>query len=233
MVIDDLINNRLLHNPDSIFHTLAPNEKELLRKELVVIQHKKGDLVYREGDRPVGLLCLMNGKMKIFKEGFCGREQIIRMVRPPEFACYRAVLADENHQASAMAIEDSTTALIRKGTLVSMIERNPALGLTMIKSLAIELGFAYYRTLSLTQKHIRGRLADSLLFLRDTYGFEKDEKTLKVYLSREDIANLSNMTTSNAIRTLSAFSSEGIIAIDGRKIKLLNINDIEKISDLG
>ncbi|MGE4568768.1 MAG: Crp/Fnr family transcriptional regulator, partial [Bacteroidales bacterium] len=101
------------------------------------------------------------------------------------------------------------------------------------KSLAIELGFAYYRTLSLTQKHIRGRLADSLLFLRDTYGFEKDEKTLKVYLSREDIANLSNMTTSNAIRTLSAFSSEGIIAIDGRKIKLLNVNDIEKISDLG
>lgn len=102
-----------------------------------------------------------------------------------------------------------------------------------MKLLATELGQSNTRTVTLTQKHIRGRLAEALLFLRDTYGFEEDEQTLRVYLSREDLANLSNMTASNAIRTLSSFNSEGIIVLDGRKIKLVNVLQIEKISRLG
>ena len=72
-----------------------------------------------------------------------------------------------------------------------------------MKVIADELWVSNNRTVSLTQKHIRGRLAESLLILRDTYGFEADGKTLRIPMSREDIANLSNMTTSNAIRTLS------------------------------
>jgi CRP-like cAMP-binding protein len=76
-------------------------------------------------------------------------------------------------------------------------------------------------------------LAESLILLKEKYGFENDNITLRVYLSREDIANLSNMTTSNAIRTLSTFASEKVIAIDGRKIKILDFNRLERISKLG
>jgi CRP-like cAMP-binding protein len=76
-------------------------------------------------------------------------------------------------------------------------------------------------------------LAESLLFLKESYGLEEDGSTLSIYLSREDLANLSNMTTSNAIRTLSAFASEKLVAIDGRKIKFINIAELEKISKIG
>jgi CRP-like cAMP-binding protein len=69
--------------------------------------------------------------------------------------------------------------------------------------------------------------------LKDTYGFEDDNSTIKIYLSREDIANLSNMTTSNAIRTLSTFASEGVIGIDGRKIRIQDLQKLERISELG
>ena len=233
MVIEDLITQKLLENPSSIFFNLPPEEKDLLRKELKVLNHRKGVVVFREGERPAGFLCLIKGKMKIFKEGLGGREQIVRMVKPIEFVCYRAVLAEDNHRASAASLEDSISVLIHRPTIMGLIERNPTLGLTLIKTLATELGVAYYRTLSLTQKHIRGRLADSLLFLRDNYGFEKDGVTLHICLSREDIANLSNMTTSNAIRTLSAFSTEGIISISGRNIKLLDVKAIERICETG
>ena len=83
------------------------------------------------------------------------------------------------------------------------------------------------------QKHIRGRLAESLLFLKDSYGLEEDGATLSIYLAREDLANLSNMTTSNAIRTLSTFVAERIIALDGRKIKLIDEDRLKKISKMG
>jgi CRP-like cAMP-binding protein len=62
---------------------------------------------------------------------------------------------------------------------------------------------------------------------------EEDGYTLSIYLSREDLASLSNMTTSNAIRTLSIFASEKLIAIDGRKIKLINEERLRKISRIG
>jgi CRP-like cAMP-binding protein len=102
-----------------------------------------------------------------------------------------------------------------------------------MKVLAEELGYSNNRTASLTQKHIRGRLAESLVILRDTYGLDNDGETIKVYLSREDIAHLSNMTTSNAIRTLSTFASEEIITLEGRKIMILDGPRLERISELG
>jgi CRP-like cAMP-binding protein len=60
-----------------------------------------------------------------------------------------------------------------------------------------------------------------------------DGETLNILLSREDLANLSNMTTSNAIRTLSTFAAERVISVDGRKIRLLDENKLTKISALG
>ena len=102
-----------------------------------------------------------------------------------------------------------------------------------IRQLSADLGIADERTVNLTQKHIRGRLAESLLFLKDSYGLEEDGATISIYLSREDLANLSNMTSSNAIRTLSSFASERIIAMDGRKIKLIDEDQLRKISRMG
>ncbi len=222
-----------LEDKKSIFSLLLPEEKDMLRAGLSAAYYKKGDYIFKEGDKPVSLICLSEGKVKVFKEGVGGREQIVRMAKPIGFIGYRALFAEENHHASAVAIEDSTVCSVDKDTLYKLLRKSPDLSLNIIKSFATELGFSYFRTVTLTQKHIRGRLAESLLFLKDTYGLEKDEKTIKVYLSREDIANLSNMTTSNAIRTLSAFSSEDVISIDGRKIKILDITKLERISDLG
>ena len=117
--------------------------------------------------------------------------------------------------------------------MFELLKTNYQFSTNIIKSLATELGFSNSRTVTLTQKHIRGRLAESLIFLSNTYGFEADEQTIKVYLSREDIANLSNMTTSNAIRTLSSFAQEGVIKLEGRKIIVRDMRTLNKISEMG
>ncbi len=71
------------------------------------------------------------------------------------------------------------------------------------------------------------------MVLKDNYGLEEDGATINIYLAREDIANLSNMTTSNAIRTLSNFAAEMVIALDGRKIKIIDFDKLHKISRMG
>ena len=137
--------------------------------------------------------------LKIFKEGVGGRSQIIRMIKPVQYFGYRANFAQENYLTNASAFEASVVCLIPMTIVTDLLMGNPNLAMFFIRQLSFDLGVADERTVNLTQKHIRGRLAESLLFLKDSYGLEEDGATLSIYLSREDLANLSNMTTSNAV----------------------------------
>ncbi len=222
-----------LDHKKSIFKILEPKEKELIRQKSSCLLFNKGDTIFNEGDKPVGLLCLVKGKVKVFMEGTSGREQIIRLAKPVGFIGYKALFAGENHFVSAVAIEDCIICKIDTSGLFRVLKTNNELCLSIIKYFATELKFSNNRTVTLTQKHIRGRLAESLIFLKDTYGFEENGKTLNIYLTRGDIAHLSNMTTSNAIRTLSAFAKENIIALEGKTIEILNIQVLEHISEFG
>ena len=212
---------------------MKDKEREILRNNCEIQCYKRNQLIYREGDEPEEMMCLVKGKVKIFKEGIGGRTQIIRMIKPIQYFGYRANFAQERYLTSASAFENSTVCLIPMTIVRDLIAKNYRLAMFFIKQLSIDLGIADERTVNLTQKHVRGRLADALLFLMDSYGLEEDGATLSIYLAREDLANLSNMTTSNAIRTLATFVSERIIALDGRKIKLIDVDRLRKISRLG
>ncbi len=216
-----------------LYDVLTDEEKEIVLNNHTVKHFKKNDVIYQEGEVPDSLLCLGSGKVKVYKNGFGGRDQIVRMANPTSFIGYRAFFAEGPHVASAVVIEPCTIFYIPKAIVYQLLQSNHQFSLNIIRSLAQELGFSRYRTVTLTQKHIRGRLAESLLVLKDIYGFEDDGITLNVYLSREDLANFSNMTTSNAIRTLSTFVNEKVITVDGRIIRLLDIETLEKISKLG
>ena len=156
-----------IDNPKSVFNVLTSKEKDLIRKTHTCALYKKNEIIFKEGDKPTGLLCLSEGKVKVFKEGVGGREQIVRMAKPIGFIGYRALFAEEHHTATAVAIEDTTVCHIDKDTVYKLLRSNADLSINIIKAFATELGFSNNRTVTLTQKHIRGRLAESLIFLKD------------------------------------------------------------------
>lgn len=216
-----------------IWSLLNSDEKRLIVDNFNIQTFKKNQLIYAEGDEPEFLWCLLKGKVKKFKEGVGGRVQIIRLIRPVQYFGYRAYFGDEPYVSSAAALEPSTLGALPLTLVKQMIDNNIKLAWFFIRELSHNLGGSDTRIVNLTQKHIRGRLAEALIVLRDNYGFEEDGLTLKIYMAREDLANLSNMTTSNAIRTLSTFVNEHLIAVDGRRIKILNEAQLRKISKFG
>ncbi len=216
-----------------MWSSLTNEQREFLANNFTVQSYKKNEMIYLEGETPSHLMCLLTGKVKIYKDGVGGRSQIIRMIKPTEYFGYRAYFAKEDFVTAAAAFEPSTVGLIPMTAILTVLSQNNDLALFFIRQLSVDLGIADERTVNLTQKHIRGRLAESLLFLMESYGLEEDGSTLSIYLSREDLANLSNMTTSNAIRTLSNFATERLITIDGRKIKIIDQEKLKKISRIG
>ncbi|MGL5318543.1 MAG: Crp/Fnr family transcriptional regulator [Bacteroidales bacterium] len=218
--------------PD-IWNALDASEQKLLEDSYQVHTFRKNEVIHSEGDKPVCMMCLVKGKVKIYKEGVGGRSQIMRMVRPGQYFAYRAAFANENYLTAAAASEPAMVCFLPLEIVQQLVLRNNRLAMFFIRLLAVDLGVSDSRTVNLTQKHIRGRLAEALLFLLDNYGKEEDGATIAIYLSRDDLASLSNMTTSNAIRTLSLFSNEGLIAVDGRRIKILDETQLRRVSKHG
>jgi cAMP-binding proteins - catabolite gene activator and regulatory subunit of cAMP-dependent protein kinases len=216
-----------------IWDVLTGEQLDYLRNNSKIQQFKRNEMIYCEGETPTHLLCLVKGKVKIYKDGVGGRSQIVRMIKPIDYFGYRAFFAEEPYLTAACAVDAATIFMVPSEVIFKLLKENNDLALFFIKAMAIDLGIADTRTVNLTQKHIRGRLAESILFLIDSYGLEEDGATLNIYLSRDDLASLSNMTTSNAIRTLSNFAIEKIIAVDGRKIKIIDEERLRKISKIG
>lgn len=216
-----------------IWDPLTTEQREFLAGQYTLQIYKKNEIIHFEGETPTHMMCLLSGKVKIFKGGVGGRSQIIRMAGPVDYFGYRAYFAGQEYINAAAAFEPSVVCLLPLDAIDRLVRENSGLAMFFIHRLANNLGLSDMRTVNLTQKHIRGRLAESLLFLKDSYGLEEDGSTISIFLSREDLANLSNMTTSNAIRTLSMFANERLITIDGRKIKIIDEDKLKRISKMG
>jgi len=215
-----------------VWDMLTDEEHQLLGRHVVLRRYQKNEVIYHEGEKPVCLFCPVKGKVKIYKEGVGGRQQIMRMVKPKEFFGYRASFAGENYITEAGAFENTILLCIPLYVAKRIIISNNAVSIYFLQQLAYYLGIAEENTVNLTQKHIRGRLAEALLRLKDNFGMA-DNGILAITASREDLANLSNMTTSNAIRTLSAFAQDGMVKIDGRNITILDEQQLIKTSEMG
>ena len=212
---------------------LTTDERQFVRNNCCIYHYKKNEIIHFEGDVPTHMMILASGKAKVYKEGVGSRTQIIRMLKPGNTFGYRAIITNGNYNTNVMAFEASTIYMFKADVFLSILRHNNAFCYYYLEDLANDLANSDARTVNLTQKHIRGRLAEALLLLKNNYGMEEDGATISIYLAREDLANLSNMTTSNAIRTLANFVTEHIIAMDGRKLKIIDEDRLIKISKMG
>jgi CRP-like cAMP-binding protein len=216
-----------------IWGALTDAQRIQATSQMEICRYRKNAIIHREGDTPSHMMMLVSGKIKIYKEGIGQRHQIIRLLKPCDFFSYRALVGGGAYNSYAEAIEPCVVYQLNKDCFIDLLQHNNQFCFLVMRSMAGDLGAQEMKTVNLTQKHIRGRLAESLLTLKANYGTDEDGATIAMYMSRDDLASMSNMITGNAIRTLSQFAQEGIISVDGRKIKILDEEELTKISRLG
>lgn len=216
-----------------LWDPLTDEQRELFAENISVRQLARDEVLFDEQDTPTHLYYLTRGKITMHRKGIGGQEQIVRMVQPGAIFGYTEAIEGIDYRSNAIAGNDTEVLQMPISLMFHFIWENSDFAMLFLKELSSLLGLSVERTMSMTQKHIRGRLAEVLLSMRKKYGVEDDGQTLAVYLSRDDLAQMSNMTTSNAIRTLSSFAQEGLIVIEGRKIKFVNIDELQVISDRG
>ena len=215
----------------SIFKHLSPEEVDMINFEKEFRQYKRGEILYNEGSRISGFFCIHSGIIKVFKTGLDGKEQIIRFAKHGEIIAYRSVLSNELACTSARVIEDCNVCFIPSEILISLVKSNSTFAHELLKLACHELGEANSFITDIAQKTVRERLAEILLLLVNDFGLD-DQNYLQIALTREELANIVGTATESVIRLLSEFKNDGLLELQGRKIKILNTKGLEKISNV-
>lgn len=212
----------------SVFRNLENGHLEQITYAKSCSYLKKGQALFSEGQHPTGVYCIFKGKIKLFKLGSSGKEQIIRFAKEGDMIGYRSLLSGELLAATAEAMEEAQICFIPKDTLFKMLQINPKLSFDMMRLACHELGEASKLITNLAQKPVRERLAEILLILKHTFGEDKDGY-IDVSLTREEISNMTGTATESAIRLLSEFKTDELIILEGKRIKILNQKKLAKI----
>lgn len=213
----------------SMFNSLGQEGVEVLDQSKHCQLYKKGEIIFHENGIPHGVYCVQYGKIKLFKTGMDGRDQIIRFAQNGDLLGYRSLLSGESFNASASCLEDSQLCFIPREELMKLLSENNSLAIGLMKSACHELGEAARIITNLAQKSNRERVAEVLLILKSN--FELDEtNAIDVQLTREEIANMVGTATESVIRILSDFNKEGVIKLEGKRIILEDIPALVKIA---
>jgi CRP/FNR family transcriptional regulator len=205
---------------------------ESINDEKVCTPYKKGQIIFHEGSRPLGIYCVNRGKIKLVKLGEDGKEQILRLIKPGDLMGYRALLSGDRYSASAVVMEDSGICFIPKELFMGVLQKDGVLSMEIMKLLSDDLRKAETSITHLAQKPVRERLAEALLFIKETYGFEEDGKTIALKITREELANIVGTATETTIRLLSELKTEGVLQLEGKKIAIVNLTKLVKIANI-
>jgi CRP-like cAMP-binding protein len=217
----------------SFFNKLDKADLSYLNEEKITKSFKKGQVIFNEGQKPQGIFCLREGKIKVFKMSLDGREQITRILFPGELLGLKALLSGNAYSVSSSAIEDSVMCFINKSDFFQLMLKYPEFNKAIIISLSKLLEQAEFRMISLAHKPVRERLAEALLFLNKTFHSTAPSYP-KTYLNitRQDIANIIGTAPETVIRLLSEFKDAKLIEIKGRKIYITNIHGLRRTAHI-
>ncbi|TXH57542.1 MAG: Crp/Fnr family transcriptional regulator [Bacteroidia bacterium] len=196
----------------------------------ICISYKKGEYVFKEGTKPYGIYCVNKGKLKLSKVGADGKEQIIRLAKHGDPLGYKSLLSGEYYNSSAIALEDSGVCFISKDMFMSVLQKDNVLAIELMRRLSTELDQTEDQLTRIAQNSVRARVAEAILFIKEAYGYEPDGITIDAAFSREEIANIVGTATETAIRLLSEFKKENLIAFKGKRVQILDVAKLIKIS---
>lgn len=219
-----------LKNPE-ILKFFSTEENLLLEKETKEIRYEKGQEIIHEGFRPSGIYAITSGTAKLYKRGFNGKEQILRFAKKGDIIGYRSLLCDEPFGASASALDILSAIYIPEPVFHKLLEESSKVAFNILKKISIDLGDAGRTITLLAQKTVRERLAEILVLLEDKLGTDNDGY-IKIALTREEMANLIGTATESAIRLISEFKADGLIEVDGRRIKIINHPKLTKLGHI-
>lgn len=191
---------------------------------------KKGEPIFEEGESTNGIFCVKDGVCKMTKLSANGKDQIVKLVKAGELLGQRSMISDEPANLTAIALEDMEVCFVPKNEIMQFFNQNNQFSMNVMKTICGDLKEADDHMVSMAQKNVKERLAETLIYLEDSFGINEDG-SLRIQLSREELAGMIGTATESCIRLLSEFNKIGLVDLTGKKITIKNKSQLKKMAE--
>jgi CRP-like cAMP-binding protein len=192
--------------------------------------YSKGRTVFMEGNDCDGFYIVADGKVKIYKVSFEGKEHILHIYGPGNPFGEVPVFSGQKYPANAEAILKSHLLFFPRPAFVDLISNNPSLSMNMLAVLSMRLRQFTVQIENLSLKEIPGRIASYLIYLADE---QQTDDLVSLTISKGQLASLLGTIPETLSRILSKMNKQNLIEVSGRNIKLLNRNSLEELAQHG
>ncbi len=191
-----------------------------------ISEYKKGEIIYKEGEHSNKVYLILKGVIKSHKMDENGKELITALYKADDFLGFTSFMDNVPYQESSTAVEDSELAGISKSNLKDILEKSKNISLEVMELLTDNLSEIKEQLLQMAYSSVRKKTAQTILQFAEILN-KKPEESIKI--SRNDLASVAGIATESLIRTLSSFKKDGLIEIEGRNIKILDLGGLQLV----
>lgn len=187
---------------------------------------KTGESIFQEGMRSNTVYLVLKGIVKTHKLDEKGKELITGIYKPDDFFGFSCFTKGTLHVEYATAMEETELVSISAQNLRRLLEESHNLAMELMQFLSENLSEAKEQLLEMAYGSVRRKTARTILKFAER--LQKDSKG-NLHILRSDLASVAGMATETLIRTLSSFKKEGLIQIEDRNIRILDINKLTRV----
>lgn len=187
---------------------------------------KKGDVIYKEQEHSNMIYLITKGIVKTHKMDESGKELITTLYKADDFLGFTSFIDNVPYQESATVLEDVQVVGVSKTELKEILENSKHVSLELMELLTDNLADIKNKLLQMAYSSVRKKTAQTILQFAHILKKTPEEG---IRIARNDLASVAGIATESLIRTLSGFKKEGLIEIEGRNIRLIDMKGLELV----
>ncbi len=214
----------------NLLKSLEHQQLEYLVDGKQQIRYNPGETIIKQNTSSTYVVCIRKGLAKVYVEGIKGKNLIVKLIRNQDFVTGGDLFNGNVQKFTISAVTPVTCCLINASKLSQLFSENNRFAVELLRHHTKQNNALLNKLVVLTQKYMPGRVADTLLYLKNDI-FETNPFT--VPLTRQDLADMSNMTKESLVRILQQFKVSELIRTQGNTIEILDESGLQEISRNG
>ncbi|MFD0976687.1 response regulator [Salinimicrobium gaetbulicola] len=203
------------------------NELREMVKNYEEQNYKGGETIYEEGKQSNHFFFVDKGVVKSHRMDEYGKELITSIYKEGDFFGNTSFHKHTPFEEYATAMEETRIYAVSKDELKEILINNSAITLELIDVMGNNISGIKEQLLEMAYGSVRKKAARTILLFSQKI---RRHPTQSIRISRSDLASVAGMASETLIRTLSDFKKEGLLEIEGRNIKLLDVEALKRIS---
>lgn len=212
-----------------LFSDLSPAERERLAQGCSMRRLSRGDLVFRVGEPCEEFHVTVLGQIKLFAISPAGQEKVIELVGPGHSFAEALMFTGRPYIVNAQALTDSLVLSVGKAAVVKEIEADARFAMRMLAGISRRLHGLVHDVQAYALHSGMQRVIGYLLRDQEVEDCATGEViTVSLPVSKGTIASRLSLTPEYFSRVLHELEAAGLIEIDKRDIRILDVKRLSR-----